>query len=108
MGKQLKTVVGIDLGTQSSKVIFYDYEAGQIAASASAPHKLLSADDGSSEQEASWWVKGHTGGLWPDLRRPAGIRCGGGGFWSTAWFCPPGFRRHCDLSGEALERHLHP
>ncbi|MBI9103674.1 MAG: xylulokinase [Spirochaetales bacterium] len=57
----MKTVVGIDNGTQSTKVIFYDYENMKIVAEASAPHDLISLsadgkDDGTREQEASWWL----------------------------------------------------
>lgn len=54
---RLKTVIGIDNGTQSTKVVFYNYETGKIAASASAPHDLISREDGSREQKASWWIQ---------------------------------------------------
>ena len=54
--KILKTVIGIDNGTQSTKVVFYDYENKTIAASASAPHDLISREDGSREQKAEWWI----------------------------------------------------
>jgi xylulokinase len=49
-------VVGIDVGTQSTKVLCYHTESQSIAASAQAPHELISRDDGSREQEASWWT----------------------------------------------------
>jgi len=52
----LKTIIGIDLGTQSTKVLFYDFENKKIVAAASAPHKIISEDDGTREQEASWWI----------------------------------------------------
>ncbi len=52
----MKTLIGIDNGTQSTKVLFYDYENRSIVATASAPHKLISTDDGTREQEASWWI----------------------------------------------------
>jgi len=52
----LKTVIGIDNGTQSTKVIFYNFTSGKIAASASAPHDIISKDDGTREQNASWWI----------------------------------------------------
>lgn len=48
--------MGIDLGTQSTKVLFYDFENKKIIASASAPHDMISADDGTREQEARWWI----------------------------------------------------
>ncbi len=49
-------VIGIDVGTQSTKTIFYDTEAKTIVASAQAPHELTARDDGSREQEATWWL----------------------------------------------------
>ena len=52
----MRTVIGIDVGTQSTKVVFYDYENKRIAATGSASHDILSGDDGTSEQEASWWI----------------------------------------------------
>jgi xylulokinase len=54
--KSMKTIIGIDLGTQSTKVLFYDFENKKIVATASAPHKMISKDDGTREQEASWWI----------------------------------------------------
>ncbi|MDC7226050.1 MAG: xylulokinase [Spirochaetales bacterium] len=53
----MKTVLGIDVGTQSSKVLFYDYESKKVAAVASAPHELITGSDGTSEQEARWWIE---------------------------------------------------
>jgi len=52
----MKLVAGIDAGTQSIKVVVYDPEARQVVGSASAALELISGDDGSREQEASWWV----------------------------------------------------
>jgi xylulokinase len=52
----LETIIGIDLGTQSTKVLFYDFKNKKIIATASAPHKMISKDDGTREQEASWWI----------------------------------------------------
>ncbi|QEN09368.1 xylulokinase [Oceanispirochaeta crateris] len=53
----MKTIIGIDNGTQSTKVVFYDFENKTIAASASAGHEMISRDDGSREQKASWWIE---------------------------------------------------
>lgn len=58
----MKTVVGIDNGTQSTKVVFYDYENKKIAAEASSPHDLITLspegkDDGTREQRAEWWIQ---------------------------------------------------
>lgn len=52
----MKTVVGIDLGTQSLKVVFYDYVAYQVVASESAALDLYQDDDGAAEQQAHWWL----------------------------------------------------
>ncbi len=52
----MKTVVGIDLGTQSLKVVFYDYEARKIVASESAELDLYQNDNGAAEQQAHWWL----------------------------------------------------
>lgn len=58
----MKTVVGIDNGTQSTKILFYDYENRKIIADASSPHDLITyshsgEDDGTREQDAAWWIK---------------------------------------------------
>ena len=51
----MKTVCGIDLGTQSCKVVLYDYEAKKIAASSSAAIELIAENDGTREQKAEWY-----------------------------------------------------
>ena len=50
------TVMGIDLGTQSIKVIVYDPGSRETVASSSHSFDLISKDDGSREQMASWWI----------------------------------------------------
>jgi xylulokinase len=52
----MKTVLGIDNGTQSTKVYFYDYENRKEVAVASAPHEMISAGDGTREHKAEWWI----------------------------------------------------
>jgi len=52
----MKTVMGIDNGTQSTKVVIYDYENKEILAVGQAPHDLKSEADGTREQEADWWI----------------------------------------------------
>ena len=52
----MKTVVGIDLGTQSLKVVFYDFALREIVASESAALDLYQDDDGAAEQQANWWL----------------------------------------------------
>ncbi|MCL1929153.1 MAG: xylulokinase [Treponema sp.] len=51
----MKTVCGIDLGTQSCKVVLYDYEAKKIAASSQAAIELIAENDGTREQKAQWY-----------------------------------------------------
>lgn len=52
----VNTVLGIDLGTQSLKVLFYDYEARSVRASAAAPLEVNRDPAGRAEQEAGWWL----------------------------------------------------
>jgi xylulokinase len=48
--------LGIDVGTQSVKVLLYDAEKRRIVAVQSAPLELLSHSDGTREQRAEWWI----------------------------------------------------
>lgn len=50
--------IGLDIGTQSVKLVAYDPEHRHIAASASAALDIISAEDGTREQLASWWIDG--------------------------------------------------
>ncbi len=54
----MKTVAGIDLGTQSMKVVIYDYEKHEIIEKATCPMDLISENDGTREQKAEWYDKG--------------------------------------------------
>jgi len=51
----MKTVCGIDLGTQSCKVVVYDYEKRAAAAQASAALNIIAENDGTREQKAEWY-----------------------------------------------------
>ena len=53
----MTTVLGIDIGTQSVKVVFYDFESRRIASIGSAPLDLHQSDDGVAEQRAEWWIE---------------------------------------------------
>lgn len=55
--EQLKTVVGIDLGTQSIKVLFYNADSRQVIASASKALELIIKADGTAEQHATGWIE---------------------------------------------------
>ncbi|MBN2342052.1 MAG: xylulokinase [Deltaproteobacteria bacterium] len=48
-------VMGIDVGTQSSKVLIYDVGNKTIAAMASSAHDIIRQSDGTSEQDPAWW-----------------------------------------------------
>jgi len=52
----MTTVLGIDLGTQSVKVVFYDVEAREMVAVESAPLELFQTEDGVAEQQSNWWI----------------------------------------------------
>ncbi|GHT59028.1 xylulokinase [Spirochaetia bacterium] len=51
----MKTLCGIDLGTQSCKVVLYDYEKKAIVAKAQVPVDMIAENDGSREQKAEWY-----------------------------------------------------
>lgn len=51
----MKTVAGIDLGTQSMKVVIYDFENHKIIEKGSCPLELISANDGTREQKTEWY-----------------------------------------------------
>jgi xylulokinase len=53
----MSLVAGIDAGTQSIKLVVYDAERKQVVATTSAALDLISGDDGSREQLASWWIE---------------------------------------------------
>ena len=52
----MATVLGIDLGTQNLKVVFYDPEARETVAVENAPLDLYQTDEGLAEQQAHWWI----------------------------------------------------
>ena len=67
----MKTVCGIDLGTQSCKAVVYDYEKKTVLARAQEPVDMISENDGTREQKASWYGEALSGcfkGLDPALR----------------------------------------
>jgi xylulokinase len=51
----VKTVCGIDLGTQSCKVLIYDYETKTVLARSQTPVDMVSENDGTREQKAEWY-----------------------------------------------------
>jgi xylulokinase len=51
-----RAYLGIDCGTQSTKVILRDPGTGAVLAVGRAPHELISGDGGTSEQDPAWWI----------------------------------------------------
>ena len=52
----MDTTLGIDLGTQSLKVVFYDFNSREIVATASSPLEVIRDENGKAEQDANWWL----------------------------------------------------
>jgi xylulokinase len=52
----MRTVLGIDLGTQSLKVVLYDFESKRMAAAASSPLALDQDASGKAEQNPDDWL----------------------------------------------------
>lgn len=48
--------IGLDVGTQSVKLVAYDPQARVVVATSGEPLELTAREDGSREQEASWWI----------------------------------------------------
>lgn len=51
----MKTICGIDLGTQSCKLVLYDPETKTVVARTRAELALRAGNDGTREQETSWY-----------------------------------------------------
>jgi xylulokinase len=49
-------VIGLDVGSQSVKLLAYAVDARRVEASFSHPLQLIASDDGSREQRAEWWI----------------------------------------------------
>ncbi|MEW9571799.1 xylulokinase [Rhodanobacter sp. Si-c] len=52
----MSLVVGLDVGTQSAKLVAYDFVTHEVVATHGRPLELSAGDDGSREQEAGWWL----------------------------------------------------
>ncbi|WP_114240238.1 xylulokinase [Dyella sp. C9] len=53
----MSLVVGLDVGTQSVKLVAYDAVARRLVATHGHPLELMAGDDGSREQQAQWWIE---------------------------------------------------
>jgi xylulokinase len=54
-GGYMQTICGIDLGTQSCKLVVYDYEKKEIIAQSQAPVEIITNNDGTREQKTEWY-----------------------------------------------------
>ncbi|MET0289570.1 MAG: xylulokinase [Pseudoxanthomonas sp.] len=73
--------IGLDVGTQSVKLVAYDPVSREVVATTSSPLELTSGDNGTREQLAQWWIDGIVScfaALAPDYRgRVRGISVSG-------------------------------
>jgi len=51
----MQTVCGIDLGTQSCKLVVYDFDKKEIIAQSQAPVDIIAENDGTREQKTEWY-----------------------------------------------------
>ncbi|MDQ2914895.1 MAG: xylulokinase [Chloroflexota bacterium] len=51
-----RVFLGVDCGTQSTKVVLRDPDTSEVVAVGHAPHELVARDDGTREQDPTWWV----------------------------------------------------
>src|SRR6058998_1258455 len=51
-----RVFLGVDCGTQSTKVVLRDGVTGAVVAVGRAPHQLIARDDGTSEQDPAGWL----------------------------------------------------
>ncbi len=52
-----RVFLGVDCGTQSTKVVLRDGATGAVVAVGRAPHELIERDDGTREQDPAWWTR---------------------------------------------------
>ena len=51
-----RAYLGIDCGTQSTKVVLRDPSSGAVLVVGRASHELITRGDGTSEQDPAWWI----------------------------------------------------
>lgn len=69
--RQDQLFIGIDSGTQGTKVIVLSRATGRIIASAYAPHELMETPQGGREQHPRWWTAACDAAMKEVLRVPA-------------------------------------
>ena len=52
-----RAFLGVDCGTQSTKVVLRDGATGAALSVGRAPHELIERDDGTREQHPAWWIE---------------------------------------------------
>lgn len=52
-----RVFLGVDCGTQSTKVVLRDPDTGEVLAVGRAPHALTELDDGTREQDPASWIE---------------------------------------------------
>ena len=52
-----RVFLGIDCGTQSTKAVLRDPATDAVVAVGRAEHELIARDDGTREQDPSWWIE---------------------------------------------------
>ena len=65
----LRAYLGIDCGTQSTKVVLRDADSGAVVAVGRATHALIERDDGTREQDPAWWIDALRAAVREALRR---------------------------------------
>jgi xylulokinase len=51
-----RAFLGVDCGTQSTKVVLRDPATGAVLSVGRAPHEIVERDDGTREQDPAWWI----------------------------------------------------
>ena len=51
-----RVFLGVDCGTQGTKAVLRDPITDTVVALGRAPHRLVTRDDGTSEQDPAWWI----------------------------------------------------
>src|SRR5213594_3575784 len=52
-----RVFLGVDCGTQSTKLVLRDPATGAVVAVGRAPHGLVERNDGTREQDPGWWIE---------------------------------------------------
>ncbi|MEO8308030.1 MAG: xylulokinase [Pseudomonadota bacterium] len=52
----MSLVIGLDVGTQSVKLVAFDADLRRVVATHAQPLEILVGDDGSREQRPQWWI----------------------------------------------------